>query len=100
MNPASTVGQVAFDVTSTSPADGEVEISINHCQGAIDPDGGACYSKYFVPNAVDWSEDPTTSLNQCQADPSSNGPWYVNVRYSYTVCGWQPCGYVGQLQAK
>src|SRR4051812_32314270 len=101
VNPFSTVGQVAFDMTSTSPASGTVEISINHCQGAIDTTPGACYSNYFVPNAVNWSEVSTAALNQCQADPNSNGPWYVNVRFNYTGCGYgQNCGYVGQFQPK
>jgi hypothetical protein len=99
---AYSAGEVLFESTSSAPTDGDIEISINHCKGAIDTSGGACYSKYFVPNSVNWTESATAVLNNCMADPNattgpSSGPWYINVRFNYTRCSWGQCGYVGQL---
>lgn len=97
-------GMVMFESTSTAPGNGDMEISINHCPGAIDVTGGpngACYSRAGAPNAVQWSEravSDTQSRSQhiCQAAPE-DGPWYINVRFNYTNCAWGQCGYVGQL---
>jgi len=101
--PQSGSTNVAVAITTGSPTQGTVEISINHCQGVIDTTGqyvqgttgGKCYGSFPIDQSVrtlPWFE--TVGSGAAAADAmanlygiceayATNGPWYVNVRYNF-----------------
>lgn len=93
-------GQVAV-----SPG-GYTEFTVSRCPGVIDPSAGSCYRKVdsgnwaLAPDAYTRavgslnSQAALDSRNSCWA-PAGEGPWYVNVRWTYpagTPCPYG-CGY-------
>jgi len=100
--------KVAVVLGTNSPSSGTVEVSINHCPGVIDTAGqyvqgtnaGSCYKSFPIDqNEHDqfWFEAVgrggaaatdamAKTYSVCEAY-ATNGPWYVNVRYNYTVAG-------------
>jgi hypothetical protein len=100
--------KVAATIGTNAPSSGTVEVSINHCPGVIDTarqyvqgtNAGSCYKSFPVDqNEHDqfWFEAVgvggaaatdamANTYGVCEAY-ATNGPWYVNVRYTYTVAG-------------
>ena len=101
----------SFNLAPTTPsypvAPWYYEVHINKCKGLVQSTpGDGCYGQFANATAIFskvWftkftsSYDTTVKLSKygyCHAPPSE-GPWYVNVRYTYAscsavggVCGW------------
>lgn len=106
--PQSESANIAVAISTASPPSGTVEVSINHCPGVIDATGaytqgvtgGKCYISFAMDQSVHnlpWFEHVgnggaaatdamANSYGVCEAY-TTNGPWYVNVRYNYTAAG-------------
>lgn len=88
--------------TSTSPAGGTLEVTISKCKGEINPSAGACYMRtqtfdgsgiFWVSVPVAYDDATLTSWGMCNAQASA-GPWYVNVKYTFSSCSFgSACGY-------
>ncbi len=88
-----------------SPGDGISEMSISRCPGVIDNTNAHCYSSTGNGNNHTVSKDAYTKAvygftSQETLDwrgcwtPSSEGQWYLNVRWTYeNLCWDNPCGY-------
>lgn len=72
------------------------EIHINKCKGLVQPTGDGCYVSSESNTLVQkiWMTATTSKLatpaaiaasGRCYAPPAQ-GPWYVNVRYTYASC--------------
>jgi hypothetical protein len=103
-------GQVVLGETTTSPRAAIVEISISKCRGVIDtsPPAGntACYLRTDNPTftTLSWLEQPkwgastdsvAAAYSICKAY-TTDGTFYVNMRYTYSVCNYGTCGFVSQ----
>lgn len=90
-----------------SPGNGTTEFSISKCKGVIDTSNQYCYKSSQASNLIvapDAYTRPVSNLTSqaavgsrgCWA-PSSEGQWYVNVRWSYNtpggMCFGYTCGY-------
>jgi hypothetical protein len=109
--PAGTAqGSVQLTYGSRSPLDPAMyEIAISKCPGVIDPtgvgtnSGAACYFgsniaanqvlPWYGKNSVTGTLSQLAASGNCVAD-ESQGPWYANIRYTYTGClaGPDKCG--------
>ena len=110
---ASAQVQLTYSVYTASTQT-NVEISVSRCPGVIDPTGAltgmnpaVCYFASFTSAdaTVDWYGklvDGVTSAStgKCMAletgQPGSNGPYYANIRYTYTSAGC-PYGTCGEM---
>lgn len=101
-------GQIVFGESTISPRAATVEISVTKCRGVIDTNAGFCYLRSPNPTFLkrEWIETPiwgasTDSVAQayelCKAY-LTDGPFYVNVRYTYSPgdCQYGNCGFVEQ----
>jgi hypothetical protein len=101
-------GQVVLGETTTSPRAAVVEISIGKCRGVIDssPAAGACYLKTDNPTftTLTWLEyakwgastdSVAAAYSICKAY-TADGTFYVNMRYTYSLCNYGTCGFVSQ----
>jgi hypothetical protein len=97
-------GKIGVNIGTNSPKSGTVEVSINHCPGVIDTagayvqgtTGGKCYQSFPIdqsehdqfwfeaisPRGATTMDTWANAYSICEAY-SSNGPWYVNVRYNF-----------------
>ena len=94
-----------------TPADVTTEMFVSKCPGVIDPtgtagsNGASCYRKsnytnnnaitaYVKPTSFGWDTQAEIGTRGCWA-PSSEGTWYVNVRWTYpAACPWTTgCGF-------
>jgi hypothetical protein len=102
-------GQIIFSEGTTTPRSGVIEISVNKCRGVIDQNGGLCYTSVanFSFMKLEWVEKAIWGARQQQLSDIyktcnafiENGPFYVNVRYTYSAadCTYGgPCGYTNQ----
>jgi hypothetical protein len=103
-----TFGESAGGAYSPQPV--TVEISINRCRGVIDTDttdqcnvrslNGAYNAITFFGHGYDIidSHDAANARGYCWA-PDADGPWYVNMRWTYTECAFDAatCGFMVQL---
>ncbi len=96
--PAPNTSKVSVKMTQgqqqMSPGDGTSEMSISKCPGVIDTTNASCYSTTQNGNNFTVSRDAytrgiysftsqaTVAWRGCWA-PSSEGQWYVNVRWNY-----------------
>lgn len=100
-------GESAGGANTPSPV--TVEISVSRCRGVIDDDtanfcnlrsmNGSYNSLVYVGRPY-MTLDDAMSVNArgyCWA-PSSEGPWFVNMRWTYTECafGASTCGFMVQ----
>lgn len=86
------------------------EFQVSKCPGVIDPTPGRCSFRNdsgFVNNngfeiytkplpQFGWIDQNT--IPGCFA-PASQGPWYLNVRWTYEFCAWGACGFSLQWSA-
>lgn len=110
-----------FSDATNSPTSGTREVWISHCPGSFDAsvdtsltdaNPGRCYisdTDVGAQLSLNWFEAPgvipavtdstANAYGICEAY-ATNGPWYVNVRWTYqdASCPWGigQCGYVGQ----
>jgi len=108
--------KLQFADTTNSPSAATREVWISHCPGVYDSSvlnpPGRCYASDTdggVVLALNWFESPgsdpasddvlANTYGICEAY-ATNGPWYVNVRWTYpdANCPWGAgaCGYTGQ----
>jgi hypothetical protein len=87
----------------STPAQPVTEFYVSRCRGVIDPAGvPECYYRNVAVNyntidiyrsAVNgWTDQATLGARGCWA-PSSEGTWYVNVRWTYASCPFASCGF-------
>lgn len=107
-----TVGRFMMSAgTSTWPvAPYHVEVQISKCKGLIQPSANdTCYGKFTTKTGV-WGKywytkpiagvvtldtvDKIRAQGHCYAPPSE-GPWYVNVKYTYAACESPHGGFCG-----
>jgi hypothetical protein len=110
--PGYSTGQVAFSESAGgayTPQPVTLTISISKCQGMIDTDtNNRCniVSTNGNYNSVTWFSQPYSVITDasrangrgyCWA-PASEGPWYVNAKWTYGSCafGAQVCGFAIQ----
>lgn len=104
----SSSGKIIFGEATIAPRAAAVEISVTRCRGVIDTNGGHCYmrSTNVAFMKMEWIEQPIWGASTdnianiyglCKAF-QADGPFYVNVRYSYSPsdCQWGDCGLVNQ----
>lgn len=101
-------GQILFGEATVSPRGATVEITISKTPGVIDPNAGDFYYKETNASFMQkqWIERPVwgaktdeyAAIYQLAKAYETDGPWYVNVRYTYTAsnCAYTPCGFVNQ----
>ena len=91
--------------STVSPNGGiTLEVTISKCKGVIGSAAadGACYKSYSNTywNSLSWANGPLASIPSqylslyeiCPAF-TSQGPWYVNLRYTYSACNYGTCGF-------
>jgi hypothetical protein len=101
-------GKIVFGESTISPRAATVEFSVTKCRGVIDTNAGFCYLRSSNPTFMrrDWIEEPiwgattdatANAYELCKAY-LTGGPWYVNVRYTYSPgdCSYGNCGFVDQ----
>lgn len=100
-------GQVVLGEATTSPRGAAVvEISISRCRGEINTNGGSCYLRTDNPTftTMTWLENAkwgastdgiAATYNLCKAY-TTDGTFYVNMRYTYSQCNYGTCGFVSQ----
>lgn len=101
---------VLSETTTSHPADPYLmEIHINKCKGLVQPTvGDSCYisttsrkalfDKLWITTFVGRLTTPAliNAAGYCYAPPSQ-GPWYVNIRYTYPTClSGGSCGWHAQ----
>jgi hypothetical protein len=102
-------GQIIFSEATVSPSAATIEICISRSRGLIDPNaGGGFYLKSTNGSftKLEWIEreiwgtrtDYIASLYGLAKAYLDQGPWYVNVRYTYAPgdCKYAPCGFTNQ----
>jgi hypothetical protein len=88
---------------AATPASVTTELSISKCPGVIDTSVAQCYQKNSFVNynqitaytkpIYTWNSQATLGTRGCWA-PASEGPWYVNVRWTYPSCPFPTgCGF-------
>lgn len=105
--------QAQLGETTTSPDPVTIEMSISRCKGQIESTAGSplapgCMVKSQQRNfnTIVWIGKPYPGVDQATADrrgwciayESDGVPRYVNVRYTYSNCQYQPCGFAIQGQ--
>ncbi len=86
----------------STPAGVTTELSISRCRGVIEPASSPCYQNTtFVNNnqivaytkpVNGWGDQATLGAQGCWA-PETQGPFYVNVRWTYATCPFASCGF-------
>lgn len=103
--PAPTVGKstgtwrISAGTSSYPIAPYHFEVHINKCKGLVDGSaGGSCYGKFSTKTGIyskNWFTKtvaaPYDTAAKIQAAgycyaPPADGPWYVNIRYTYAGC--------------
>jgi hypothetical protein len=96
-------GELTFGQGTMTAGDQKIEVSISKCQGVIINSGDSCYYKSVFNNfnAIFWAAKPSSMIfDKASAEarqvcwaPESEGTWYVNVRFCYSNCPFNSCGY-------
>jgi hypothetical protein len=110
-NKSSGIFKLSSTSSSNPVAPWYYEVHINKCRGLIqEPAPGVkdtCYGKFANANAVFskyWFNKPAGAYSTqarienagyCYA-PATEGPWYVNIRYTYAGCTTGICGWSAQ----
>jgi hypothetical protein len=96
-SPQGTKASIAFTQgqQAATPAGPITEFSISKCPGVIDTTVPQCYYRNTTINinqitvytkpVYTWASQATLGNRGCWA-PASEGPWYVNVRWTYATC--------------
>lgn len=95
--------------SAATPQPVTIEISVNRCPGVVDTDTSSfcnLRSTNGSYNAITYFQRPYQTINSAQSAtqygycwaPEALGPWYINARWTYSVCGFgQPtCGFAIQ----
>jgi hypothetical protein len=106
--------KIVFSETpsASTPQPVTLEISINRCRGVIDPstttrcnlrstNGHYNSIVYFTrPYLMIQDEASAYTYGWCWA-PASEGPWYINARWTYSECGFgsSTCGFAIQYNS-
>ena len=102
VNPGHNSGNMWITEASTSPSSGIlIEASISKCKGVIDTGNGSCYLRsqmsnfnsimWLANNPAGYSQALLDSMGVCNA-PASQGPWFLNIRFTYQSCNIGVCG--------
>ena len=99
-------GSVKLGETTVSPQTMQsIEMSISKCKGEIKAVQGGCYLKSPQGgfNSLTWTQSSIPGISDADGQAMGvcyakleEGPWYFNLRYTYSQCHYGTCGYVLQ----
>jgi hypothetical protein len=92
-------------IGTTTASAMRTEISVSKCPGVIDSSVPQCYLSsdntldnrltIYTKPVFNWNSQAALGSRGCWA-PASEGPWYLNYRWTYSGCAYGSCGFVMQ----
>lgn len=92
-------------IGTTTASAMRTEISVSKCPGVIDNSVPQCYLSsdntldnrltIYTRPVFSWNSQAALGSRGCWA-PASEGPWYLNYRWTYSGCAYGSCGFVMQ----